>query len=467
MLQKRLILLLLILVIFANNSSALDQLDITLPKYDYSGGETMLIELYFNEMPVRSLNPQDIKLSQGSIAPTIIKDTDKHYYIFFNVPMLDNGYYNININLLYNINNVLSNLNFKREFTIDNAAQSLSISPAAIRIDATKIHNYQIYLKNNGISDVDISLSEDISYVSLSKSQISMDAESQKSFFITINKNEIISNKTTFVKLSYGNNEFSLPLIVYNFKEKTNLALPIEPSANVTQEITNTINESYQNKTENKTFFNQTNNITYANIVEIQPLVFIANDTVKIQGLIQNKSRKGMLLLKNNLEKPLIGIRFNITGSLSEIAKLNYTYIDVLAANKTITQYIFINPKLNAKPGVYAGTILANSIEGYSDSVYFELYFEQDTSKINIIERAKNTINKAVGRKDEPDEETGLLDFTGEKTTIKPAPKQEKTNKIVLLALLITVALLIFLFYKLMTRKKQVSFDEYVDSLKR
>ena len=64
------------------------------------------------------------------------------------------------------INNVLSNLEFIREFTMDNNTQSLSISPAAIRIDAAKIHNYQVSLKNNGLSDIDTSLSEDIDYVS-------------------------------------------------------------------------------------------------------------------------------------------------------------------------------------------------------------------------------------------------------------------------------------------------------------
>src|SRR3989344_364792 len=107
-------LMLLLFFIIINNSFADEQAEVSLQKPAYSSKETMLADVLLKDLPVRTISAADLFLSEGKIAPIMVKDTDRHYYFYFDLPELADGNYNIGLNLLYNVNGILKTLNFNK-----------------------------------------------------------------------------------------------------------------------------------------------------------------------------------------------------------------------------------------------------------------------------------------------------------------------------------------------------------------
>src|SRR3989344_856436 len=453
----RYILILLSFLLFIGYSFA-DQVDLSLQREVYSGKDTMIVEIFVNEQPIRTISAADISLSRGSIAPILIKEADKHYYAYFNLPDLDDGNYDINVNLLYSINGVLKTLFFAKEFSVVNDLESsITVRPAVVKIDASKAQNYQIYAKNNNNNMIDVGLNEDIAYASLSKDTLFFDSTVERSFFIVVDKNKITSNQTKFIDLDYNGVNFKIPLLIYNFKE-------ISPADKLPENITAQENiTKIENETTNLTGSNKSdggigNGINLAN--KEKPLAFMFEDDEIEMIIYKNVFYGGEIEVKNNLDEPLNNIRFNLTGDLSEIIILNTSHVQILDGRGSLKQHLYINVLKNAEKGAYSGLLIASSSEGYYDVISIKITVAKDT----IMQKSKSITRKIMGKKKEDNANGEIFNFTNsnkyEKTDV------EKKSKTPLLIFLLVTALIVFIFYKLMTRKKPKSFDEYISSIK-
>ena len=296
----RYILILLSFLLFIGYSFA-DQVDLSLQREVYSGKDTMIVEIFVNEQPIRTISAADISLSRGSIAPILIKEADKHYYAYFNLPDLDDGNYDINVNLLYSINGVLKTLFFAKEFSVVNDLESsITVRPAVVKIDASKAQNYQIYAKNNNNNMLDVGLNEDIAYASLSKDTLFFDSTVERSFFIVVDKNKITSNQTKFIDLDYNGVNFKIPLLIYNFKE-------ISPADKLPENITAQENiTKIENETTNLTGSNKSdggigNGINLAN--KEKPLAFMFEDDEIEMIIYKNVFYGGEIEVKKKIKE--------------------------------------------------------------------------------------------------------------------------------------------------------------------
>jgi len=464
MLCRRLYLLIFISLIFVNSLFAISEpLDIIIQKDSYSSMETMLAEVFVNEQPVNALSTADILLSQGNIAPIMVKDTNSHYYFYFTLPDLEDGDYQVKFNVLYDMNNILKILEFSKGFHISNHQKSISINPAAIRIDATKSHDYQIYLKNNKDESFDIDAITDADYASLSKSLILMDPKSQRSFFIIVDKNKISSNQTSSIFLNSNDFNLGIPLLIYNFKEKST-DIQEQPGENHLNSLNNTV-DAKSNFTNESIIINIANTTTYRKTNETKkienPLYFDSeNDLIQLD-ISKNDSFQGYLVLKNDLDYPLNDIKFNLTGNLDKIVRLNITYLEKIGANSSIKQLLYISKLKESNSTLYKGTVLATSFEGYFAVMPIEISIKKE----GLLEFGKKTIKQIVSDEEETIyNKNEILDFSIKKTYTNQ-PDVKKPSRLPLLLFLIIIGIAIFFFYKLMTKKRPRTFDEYVSSL--
>ena len=473
--------LLLLLALFSISSVLASwQASITSNKNSYSSGETMLLEISLNEQPVREISSSDISISQGSIAPILVKDTSTHYYSYFNLPVLEDGQYESRLKLMYKINNILQELTFAESFSMDNIQESISISPSVVRVDATKIQDYQVFLKNNNKDIIEVSLSESLGYAELSKSKFQIEKNVQKSFFITIDKTRITSNETGYVSLSYGSSSIALPILVYNFKAKSSVQdlqpqeepLPDEPGP--TQ---STAQQTQQQATlqQQKNTTTQSTNITQQaspakNITLTNPLSFISirnttENTINqlFLRLDTDDSLSGTMSLKNKAAIELTNITFTLYGNIQSIVRLNETYFGYVPANGYISQYIFINELKKPNSSFYQGNLFANDSMGNYASLPIAIRVDDKSS---IIQRSKRNVNRILNMDDEKKyiESKDILNFTSSKYD-KPKVNKPKRGSWPILVFLLITALLAYIFYRSMKRKKPRKFDDYITSL--
>ena len=439
--------MLLLFFIIINNSFADEQAEVSLQKPAYSSKETMLADVLLKDLPVRTISAADLFLSEGKIAPIMVKDTDRHYYFYFDLPELADGNYNIGLNLLYNVNGILKTLNFNKEFSIENELSSISIRPAVLKIDAAKSENYQIYLKNNKAVLVDVNVQEESEHVSLSKSQIFLEGNAQKSFFAIVDKNKISSNQTTFAKIEHDDIVFDMPLLIFNFKEQT---MPL-PENQTMQEITN--------KTQANLSLANASNESGPGIIKTNAtkrLVFISEEGKIIATITKGKFIGGPLVLKNYWDGKITQIRFNVSGDVDKMIRLNSTFFDEIRPNSQVTQYVFINEANDAEPGIYLGEISASSHEGYSASMPVEITVKAESA----VDKGRSIISRITNTEEENMQEFETFNFSEAKATAKAT--EGKASRMPLLVLLIILAIFLFVFYKLMARKKPRTFEEYI-----
>ena len=181
---------------------------------------------------------------------------------------------------------------------------------------------------------------------------------------------------------------------------------------------------------------------------------------LKNEIIYKNVFYGGEIEVKNNLDEPLNNIRFNLTGDLSEIIILNTSHVQILDGRGSLKQHLYINVLKNAEKGAYSGLLIVSSSEGYYDVISIKITVAKDT----IMQKSKSITRKIMGKKKEDNANGEIFNFTNsnkyEKTDV------EKKSKTPLLIFLLVTALIVFIFYKLMTRKKPKSFDEYISSIK-
>ncbi|MAG47866.1 hypothetical protein CL617_04630 [archaeon] len=122
--MKRILFLTLILAIFLISSVNAANIDIITPKDDYLAKETFQAEIILNIDSLSKISTNNLKLinETNSIIPVqyfLEQLTNKHYFIYFNLPNIDQGIYKFQLdNIQYKLDNSLKIESPFKEFNI-------------------------------------------------------------------------------------------------------------------------------------------------------------------------------------------------------------------------------------------------------------------------------------------------------------------------------------------------------------
>src|SRR3989344_5797292 len=127
MIKILLILLILLPAVYA------EELEIHTYKDKYLAGETVQVDLNFNQMPLNEVDLTKIKLIQGNeevkIAPFMYKIRDKKYFLYFDLPLDLNGQTKLVIGTLLYKEDTLKEKKFEKVFDVENGNLILSVKP--------------------------------------------------------------------------------------------------------------------------------------------------------------------------------------------------------------------------------------------------------------------------------------------------------------------------------------------------
>ena len=164
---------------------------------------------------------------------------------------------------------------------------------------------------------------------------------------------------------------------------------------------------------ENETPSNKTtisDNMTIVKIENVIGIDFLVDNKEFDEILAVNEVKEGNVAFKNFLDKSLNNIKFELTGNLKEIVRLNMTSMTSLKANTTAKQYVWINENKNAKEGEYKGKILLTTKEGYNSTFVMKIVHASPGFGVALNEKqttdflTKSKLNLLLGTIDNMDE---------------------------------------------------------------
>ncbi|MBI2667676.1 hypothetical protein HYX17_02800, partial [Candidatus Woesearchaeota archaeon] len=274
---------LILLMLIINVSIALAQIDINILRQDYSPFETLQVEITLNN-PTRELLANDVKIDNIKIAPFIVPLEKNKYFVYFDVPDIENNTYNLTVNSRFLINNALTDVTERKEFNVINSNYSLSVKPAILIIDKNNLkESYKIILKNNNYPlDVNIKLDSDFLYPA--RNTISLLDNEEKNLFIFSKQGAVEEAK---IILNYDR-IYEIPVII--------------KSSQIINEENNSIEEAEQK----------------ASFITEQPFL--------TRELAPDEAVSGPLEFRNNLNRNL-RIKFYLTDDLNKIIRINTTNI--------------------------------------------------------------------------------------------------------------------------------------------
>ena len=410
----------LLLVFLFNVSIAFAQIDINLLRENYSNFETIQAEITL-ENPLKNLSANDIKIDNIKVAPLIFSLEENKYFIYFNLPNLQNGTHNLSVSSRFLINNALTDIVSEKEFNIIESNSSLSIKPGILFINKNSLQwHYSIILKNNN-QPLDISVDLDSDFLYPVRTNIFLENNEEKNLFIIPKEGSIQDSKLI---LNYENT-YEIPIIILDYKMENDSNTNLEES-------------------EKKVSF----------IVSQSSLTRVLNTDQSISGPIE---------FKNNLNRN-INVKFYLTGDLDKIIKINITQMK-LKPNEVNSQYLFINEDKNAK-GVYLGELVLEA-EGSKEEFTIELDFIEE---VNDIETADTEEVEEDSLGDIQNEDfsselgIGIINLSSPQTQ----PEKNKSSYLFSILLIIVILLLLLvIFYLSKVKRPPKTFKDYTSSIKR
>jgi len=322
--------LILALIFLSLDVSALDA-GINLYKAVYSPGETLQAEVNFSKS-VEVFSSGNVKLEcvNGAevIAPSIFNIDFNQYFVYFNIDKnVEWGNCSLILkNIIYSDGGILNSIDFNRSFILNNSNNSLSLSPAGARIyDINSQNNLQVYLTNNGLETMDIALSSSASFVDLSEDNLLIPAGHSSQFNIYISPLLIQDTDVENVYLSFSNNSLRMPIWLFY-------------------------------SSENITFNNSLKNNSLIDEAKVDFLMDVDNITISLNS---SKEISGYVQIINN-GKNLDSVSFGLSGNLVEIVVLGSSNISSFNSGDNFKEYLYINQRKNAAPGLYSGNLIVN-----------------------------------------------------------------------------------------------------------
>ncbi|GEM_PF-3563690 len=408
------------------------------PSNEFSSGNTVQFFINLNQDPVRPLSPADIYLNNAKIikVSSIIVNLSKNsYFVYFDIPKLDDGKYNINVRLSYNIDNVLQELVSVLPINIVNNDKRMYLKPGIIKINIDETSYYQVALHNSGFNQTEANLSVSSINLRLSRNSIPLPQSFNKYFYVYFNKTNIKQLNQPliidYVFISYLDKKFMIPVYITN---KVPEVTPIEgekskaPIKNISAEE------------------------------KIVGLDFLTN-TKKLDEIIAvNEIREGSLSIKNFLDRPLNNVRFELTGNLKNIVRLNVTSLPSLKPNETFKQYIWINEHKNATEGGYNGELRLLTQEGYNTTflMKFNVFSKKEEKEEKVERKSDELIPKDVPL----EEKYGF----GSKPQEAVNTEGKINSKLIITLIFLFFVLLFILFYRFKSKKPK---NTYIGDIKR
>lgn len=407
----------LILIIFLLNLILVSaQIKLSLLKQNYSPGETFQAEIILEKSPVKELTGNDILLNNNKISPILLQINKNHYFVYFNLPYLQQGNHSFSVNLLYNIDNSLKEITETKIFIVDNNTEIVTIKPGVILINKNeKDPFYKIFVQSQDSFEVSISESEEFIY----SSRDTLTTSESSYFFLYTITDKITKDKTSLF-LNYDNKSYEIPIFV---KEE---------------------------------------------IIEEQPektIGFITDLSYLNRTINQDEVISGTITLKNYLNKSLSNIKFSLTGNLKKIIKINETSFDKLDAFQSRDQYLIINQNKNAL-GYYEGNLIATSGNYKAEFPIYITIKEKETIEEEFIEEPEEFIEEEEEPLEEVTEEEFEISFfniSSEEEIIE----EKKVSGIKVYIVVILIIIILLYIYNKIRKKKVKTFDDYLSSIKK
>jgi hypothetical protein len=427
------------ILLLINIGPSLAQFDFSLLKQNYSEKETLQADITFVEDPYRLFSVTDIylynKTGEIKIAPILTKISDKHYFLYFDLPNLEEGDYNLTIQISFLINSILKDITKAKTFNVLQKNESITIKPAMIKLDEQSLNPYfKIYLKSY-YGDADLEFISPHQSITLSKYSINLPEQTEKYFYVYTNTKDLPELNNLNITLN-GIDEYIIPIWIINRR--------IIQEENITE-----INETIIPKEE----------IITERTIEFLTELDILNKTIKKEQYLA-----GPLKFKNYMKNSLNDLTFTLTGNLDEIIKLNITHLDEITSEETKEQYIEINKEKDAASGLYYGELILNTKEGYSDTLSIYIYVEYEPVADRTREKLSEEPKEPVGE-EEFGETYEFLNFSQPVSTVKE--EEKKSSFITVFLILIIFIVIIYILFRKVTRKRKMSLEEYVSSLKK
>ncbi|MBI2673153.1 hypothetical protein HYX19_02735 [Candidatus Woesearchaeota archaeon] len=441
--QRFLFLLLFLLINLAYAYASPTVLTLLNEKNEFSSGNTVQFYVNLTLDPVRPLIASDIYLSNAQIikvSSIITKLGNNSYFIYFNLPKLDNGKYNINVRLAYNRDNILQEIVSIIPIAIINQDKQMYLSPGIIVVDIDESSYYQVALYNSGPNQTEVNLSVGGLNLRLSRSSIPLPSGFNKYFYVYFNKTNIrqLNQRVVidYVTISYLDKEFRIPVYILN---KIPEVISMENKTAVEKSIV-------ENKTE----------------IKQKGIDFVVSSKEFDEVLAADDTRAGNIAFKNFLDKPLANIKFSVTGNIRTIVRLNITSMPVLLGNETAKQYIWINEYKNATEGLYEGNITLTTKEGHS-AVFFVRVNVAGNGKVEIGDKRSETKSTdLIPSNGLLEEKYGFGNLTSGE---KGEPEEKTDNTLAIFFVFIFFVVVFIIIYKMQTKKK--SNKDYIGDIKR
>lgn len=408
MMKKQYLILLIILIFSCTNSFA----SINLEKTTYTSNEIILFYLTTDDYEETELElfKNETKLNINPIKTQI---EDEKFLIYFQARQIY-GYGNFS--LIYQNN-------FIQNFEIIPSNISLSLRPPYIKL-SSKESFFKITLENMGLENLELKIKSENKHLMPARDTINLVPGEEKDLFVYYDYKKITEN--TFIELTYSDRKYKIPILI----EKKDLEETI-----IEEEESIEKKEDYPNAI-----------ILVTEIEKIEHKVF------------SNQRIEGELTFKNVLNQELNNVIISFSPELAPIIDLEKYKFEKIYHNQEFTINLTINKFRNIEPGTYKGILSISCEEGCLTTLLFDLTFKQ-YEEISLDE--EETIPEEEIQGDE-------LEISPFNLTEPELPEEDSSNlKIAIFLMIIVLAGIIFITYKLKPKPLEPEFERMTKDLKK
>jgi hypothetical protein len=316
------------------------EIDFKFSKENYKSFETLQAEINLNVNLTKDLTFSNVVLFDKnnnaiSVAKTLIKIDNTHYYVYFDLPSLESGNYLFGLNSVnYNQNSKFLINNFYTGLTVvDGNSQILSIRPGFIKDELKEFGNsYSLILNNKGTDLITINFTSKNSFISFDRSEVLISPASSKIVTASILDN---FNANDIIVINYGNqSSYSI-----------NVFIPSTAKMNETNEI--------QAKDD------------FTGVAGF----YLSNGDDKIYSTLDleldrnEKYAEASLFILNNYSKAVHNVNIYLTGDVQKLFNIRPNKIILLDSKSSRNFFMTLKDKKNLSLNEYTGFLNVNSTE--------------------------------------------------------------------------------------------------------
>ncbi len=387
-------------------------------KQEFSPQETLQLLVHVAEKPVYALESSSLHLfdvtgQEIKVAPLMRTIRSGIYFYSFGLPVnLANGEYSIQIGpVKYVVNKTLQEFSFMHNITIKDSSYALQIQPAYLMAD----ESLEIKLTSKkGNFNIQVQSPSEITHAYSDKLSI---LEDRSRFLVFSAAKKIASD--LIVNFSAENNSYFLPVFTSVVKSQ-------------------------------------------APAQQVQSELFSISPTQIMQQLDKKESLESFFEVINFWNQPL-RVDFQVPESLSPIFSINESSI-LIPPKEKYKQHLWINRNEDEHSGTYEGKIVVKG-SWQTEEIPVSLTFgqQQIPPQPETTQQPDLTEFEPEPAEATPAQDTGLDFFKN--ATYSPPEKKRSAVPFVLTGIFLLILAVIFLLGK--RRKKEQTFDEYLENIRK